>query len=68
MEKNTGGGNSHGLSEFIAWRIVKDECFPSTFYLFIHKEQKEKKNILSGALSDTWVVHENKMIERNPNI
>lgn len=60
MGKNTGGGNSHGLSEFIAWRFVKDKCFPSTFYLFIHKEQIEKENTMSGALSDTWLLRENK--------
>lgn len=55
MEKKTGGGNSHELSEFIAWRIVMNECFLFTLYLFIHKEQKGGKNILYGALSNTWV-------------
>ena len=54
MEGNTGGRNSHGLTEFIAWRIVKDKCFPSTFYLFNDKEQIEKEYTPpSGALSDT---------------
>ena len=38
-EKKTGGGNSHGFSEFIAWRIVMDECFLSKLHLFTHNEQ-----------------------------
>lgn len=64
MEKNTGGGNSHGLSEFTTRKIVKDKCFPSTFNLFIHKEQKGKENIMSGVLSYTCLVQSRNKIRR----